>query len=137
MEMDKAAILRWYEQGTDKEAMIETLAKTNNCERSEIEAILRDAGKLKKKGGRPKKVETPEAAIKEAVQPEAPEAPRIIRPVDKTVIVLEDVLDLVFSAVDDYVNAPPDREVFSEGAFVGYLSAVRDTYAAIYGPIVR
>lgn len=83
------------------------------------------------------KAETPEAAIKEAMQPETPETLRIIRPVDKTVIILEDVLDLVFSAVDDFTNAPTDREVFSEGALVGYLSAVRDTYTAIYGPIER
>lgn len=133
MLMSNEEICREYRQAKDQHRQIGILADQNKATKAEIVEILRASGEKVTGNYKPKRVETAAPAIK----PETPETLRIIRPVDKTVIILEDVLDLVFSAVDDFTNAPTDREVFSEGALVGYLSAVRDTYTAIYGPIER
>lgn len=133
MVMSNEEICREYRQAKDQHRQIGILADQNNTTKAEIVEILRASGEKVTGNYKPKRVETAVPVAK----PETPETLRIIRPVDKTVIILEDVLDLVFSAVDDFANAPTDREVFSEGALVGYLSAVRDTYTAIYGPIER
>ena len=133
MVMSNEEICREYRQAKDQKKQIGILADQNKATKSAIVEILRASGEKVAGNYKTKRVETAVPAIK----PETPETLRIIRPVDKTVIILEDVLDLVFSAVDDFTNAPTDREVFSEGALVGYLSAVRDTYTAIYGPIER
>ena len=133
MIMSNEEICREYRQAKDQKKQIGILADQNKATKSAIVEILRASGEKVTGNYKTKRVETAVPAIK----PETPEMLRIVRPVDKTVIILEDVLDLVFSAVDDFTNAPTDREVFSEGALVGYLSAVRDTYTAIYGPIER
>ena len=133
MIMSNEEICREYRQAKDQHRQIGILADQNKATKAEIVEILRASGEKVTGNYKTKRVETAVPAIKL----ETPETLRIIRPVDKTVIILEDVLDLVFSAVDDFTNAPTDREVFSEGALVGYLSAVRDTYTAIYGPIER
>ena len=132
MNMTDSEIIRDYKEASNKVKQIGILADMNGCKKGRIVEILLAHG-VEIPGNFKKPVETAVPAIK----PETPETLRIIRPVDKAVIILEDVLDLVFSAVDDFTNAPTDREVFSEGALVGYLSAVRDTYTAIYGPIER
>ena len=132
MNMTDSEIIRDYKEASNKVKQIGILADMNECKKGRIIEILLAHG-VDIPGNFKKPVETAVPVIK----PETPETLRIIRPVDKTVIILEDVLDLVFSAVDDFTNAPTDREVFSEGALVGYLSAVRDTYTAIYGPIER
>ena len=133
MIMSNEEICREYRQAKDQHRQIGILADQNKATKAEIVEILRASGEKVTGNYKPKRVETAVPVTK----PETPEMLRIVRPVDKTVIILEDVLDLVFSAVDDFTNAPTDREVFSEGALVGYLSAVRDTYSAIYGPIER
>lgn len=91
------------------------------------------------------KAETPEAAIKEAMQPETPESPGASRNTlldalvksNKKVTALEDVLSLAFNAAVDHAENAIEGELVDPGRIVSYLLGIKDTYEAIYGPIVR
>ena len=153
MEMDTKAVVAWYRQAKPdrRKAMIDQIAKANEVPAAEIVKILQEAGEIGKPGSKKKvetpednmmKPETPEDAVKEAGQPvRAAEQPvraeDIVKAAAKEISALEDTLALVFGAVADYLEAPAEHEVRSEGALIGYLSAVRDTYEALRGPIVR
>lgn len=137
MEMDTKAVVAWYRQAKPdrKKAMIDQIAKANEVPAAEIVKILQEAGKIGKPG-RKKKVETPEAAVKEAEQPVLTYYD-LAMAAAKEIAALEDTLALVFGAVADYLEAPAENEVRSEGALIEYLFGVRDTYEALRGPIVR
>ena len=137
MEMDTKAVVAWYSQAKPdrKKAMIDQIAKANEVPAAEIVKILQEAGKIGKPG-RKKKVETPEAAVKEAEQPVLTYYD-LAMAAAKEIAALEDTLALVFGAVADYLEAPAENEVRSEGALIEYLFGVRDTYEALRGPIVR
>lgn len=146
MEMDTKAVVAWYRQAKPdrRKAMIDQIAKANEVPAAEIVKILQEAGEIGKPGRKKKaetpednmmRPETPEAAVKEAEQPVRAED--IAKAAAKEIAALEDTLALVFGAVADYLEAPAEHEVRSEGALIGYLSAVRDTYEALRGPIVR
>lgn len=91
------------------------------------------------------KAETPEVAIKEAMQPETPESPGASRNTlldalvksNKKVTVLEDVLSLAFDAAVANAEGALEGELVDPSRIVSYLLGVKDAYEAIYGPIVR
>lgn len=76
---------------------------------------------------------TKEAAIKEAMQPETPERPRVkIEKIDRTVM-LEDVLALMFDTIKDYdLNGGCGAD-----DCMAYLAGVMDAFEAMHGPIIR
>ena len=92
------------------------------------------------------KAETPEAAIKEAMQPETPESPGASRNTlldalvksNKKVTVLEDILDIFAGAIEDFRETPEevDRIKLAE-ATLSYMAGVMDAFKAINGPIIR
>lgn len=143
MQMTNSEIAASYRLAADPKKQIGILADLNDCTRTEIVDALRKEG-IKLPGNyNNKKVETPEAAMQ---QPETPEAPKLRTEATEAdgskrklaeLTAVEDVLALVFDAVDDYMDAPAENEVRSEAAFIGYLSGVKDTFAALRGQIVR
>ena len=92
------------------------------------------------------KAETPEAAIKEAMQPETTESPGASRNAllealvksNKKVTVLEDILDIFAGAIEDFRETPEevDRIKLAE-ATLSYMAGVVDAFKAINGPIIR
>lgn len=91
------------------------------------------------------KAETPEAAIKEAMQPETPESPGASRNTlldalvksNKKVTALEDVLKLVFDASENHAEQALKGELVDPGRIVSYFIGIKDAYEAINGPIIR
>lgn len=146
MEMSKGEIVASYRQAADLKKQIGILAELNACEKRDIVEILREAGEPVPGnfGPRKKPVETPEAAMQ---QPETPEEPDLGNPLAGSKrskqqnaterFALEDVLAIIFDALDDYTEAPAENEVRSEAAFIGYLIGIKDAYTALRGPIVR
>lgn len=139
MEMSKDEIVVRYRQAKDPAKQIGILADLNCCTKEEIAEVLLEAG-FKLKGY--KKIETPEAAMQ---QPETQEAPKLRTEATEAdgskrklaeLTAVEDVLAIVFGALDDYTEASAE-DPRSEAAFIGYMMAVRDTYEALRGPIVR
>ena len=92
------------------------------------------------------KAETPEAAIKEAMQPETPENPGVNRSAlldalvksNKKVTVLEDILDIFAGAIEDFRETPEeiDRPELAKST-LSYMCGVVDAFKAINGPIIR
>ena len=92
------------------------------------------------------KAETPEAAIKEAMQPETPENPSVNRSAlldalvksNKKVTALEDVLDIFVGAIEDFREAPEeiDRPELAKST-LSYMCGVVDAFKAINGTIIR
>lgn len=142
MQMTNSEIAASYRLAADPKKQIGILADLNDCTRTEIVDALRKEG-IKLPGSyNAKKVETPKAAMQ---QPETPEAPKLRTEATEAdgskrklaeLTAVEDVLALVFGALDDYTEASAE-EPRSEAAFIGYMMAVRDTYEALRGPIVR
>lgn len=155
--MTNGDIAKEYREAKDPKKQIEILADYNKTTKSAIVDILRACGEKVPGNYGPKKKDelqvtmSEPAALKEAeqpetpIQPETPVVPIITRDhilselvkAEKKVTALEDVLQLIFGALDDYIDASRGNEDRNEGAFVGYLSAVRDTFEALHGPIVR
>lgn len=142
--MTNEEICREYRQAKDPKKQIEILADYNQTTKSAIVDILRAGGEKVPGNYKPKKIETPEAAVKEALQLETvtvgrgpAEAPKIVTTVDKKAIALEDVLDMIFNAVDDFAERQDDDRPGAAAALVGYLYGVKDAYNALCGPIMR
>lgn len=146
--MTNEEICREYRQAKDPKKQVEILADYNQTTKSAIVDILRAGGEKVPGNYKPKKIETPEAAMKEATQPSgwqifdpasgglgAAETPE--QKPSKRLIALEDVLDMIFNAVDDFAERQDDDRPGAAAALVGYLYGVKDAYNALCGPIVR
>lgn len=143
MNMTDSEIIRDYKAASNKVKQIGILADMNECKKGRIIEILLAHG-VEIPGNFKKPIETPEAAVKEALQLETvtvgrgpAEAPKIVTTVDKKAIALEDVLDMIFNAVDDFAERQDDDRPGAAAALVGYLYGVKDAYNALCGPIVR
>ena len=159
--MPKDEIVMRYRQAADQKKQIAILAYLNMCSKAEIAEVLREAGESVSGNYGSRKIRTPEADMQQPETPEdgvvpvrsedvAPEskiekirrAPeRMVTPemreAAKQRIIAEDMLDMVFSAVDAYMDAPAENEIGSEAVFFGYIIGLKDAYKAICGPIVR
>lgn len=134
MVMSKDEIVVRYRQAKEPAKQIGILADLNCCTKEEIAEILREAGYKLKGYTRPKKIETPEAAMQ---QPETPEEPKLTA-LPRKQLALEDALDIMIGALEDLRDAPEgtNRGEAAAAAIV-YMNGAADMFKALYGPIVR
>lgn len=147
--MTNEEICREYRQAKDPKKQVEILADCNQTTKSAIVDILRAGGEKVPGNYKPKKIETPEAAMKEATQPSgwqifdpasgglgAAETPE--QKPSKRLIALEDILDIFVGVLQDWREAPEevDRDAAAKTT-LAYMAGVADAYEAMYGPIVR
>ena len=132
MVMSKDEIVVRYRQFAKEPAkQIGILADLNACTKEEIAEVLLEAG-FKLKGY--KKIETPEAAMQ---QPETPEEPKLTA-LPRKQIALEDALDIMIGALEDFRDAPEGvNRGEAAAAAIAYMSGAADMFKALHGSIVR
>lgn len=145
LHMTEGEIVARYNQAKNRMAQIKILAELNSCDKGEIVDVLKARGCELPGQYTKKKVETPEAAMR---QPETPEASELTEPAKDWrreyqraaagKIAAEDVLNLIFGVLEDLRELPDEADAEqSMKSVLSYIAGAADAYKALQGPIVR